>query len=102
MGSPWLDAFTASSKSTSRGEGANKAELKKTKRLALPESYRHITYVHDRKKNESVIQIRQGSQSVDARKLTLEWFPDILELMDVNVSGYCKAHYQDQMGSSGN
>ena len=105
-GAPWLQSFTASSTSSSRGEGANKdlkADLKKARGLTLLQAYNHIKTVHEKKRQkEQVRQIRTGTAFVDARKLTAEWFPELTTALRGTVSGYCEEKIREQMGSSGN
>ena len=100
-----MRVFTASSTSSSRGEGANK-DYKiglKSRSLTLDEAYEKITDVQKRKmKNQRAAIIREGTATVDARRLVEQWFPEINADLTTHVSGYCRERCQEQMGSSGN
>ena len=105
-GAPWLQVFTCSTTSSSRGEGANKdlkAGLKRSCSLTLPEAYDHIEEVQQRKKvKEATRVIRQGTAYVDALKLSTSWFPEISAAPTESVSGYCKDRLHHEMGCCGN
>ena len=103
-GAAFLQTFTCSTRSTSRGEGSNKDYKVGNKRnIDVVQVYKNITEVQDSKKKRRLqTDVAANIDSVGAVECAHLWFQEATRIFKQNCSPYAQQLVHRQMVRSGN
>lgn len=103
-GAAFLQTFTCSTRSTSRGEGSNKDYKCGNKRnLDVLQVYKNITEVQNNKKKRRLqTDVAANIDTVGAVECAHLWFKEVTRIVKQNCSPYAQQMVHKQMVHSGN